>query len=349
MTLTRDRAVYFRPIPPPGPYTGSPLSFGDGVGIMFNPHTKFDGTEPVIVALHGHGGSGRVNGVAFLPFGAQLVEYARAGYIVVMPDAGGAEGWSSPMIDTVLQNVIAWATAAKVSDDWVGGLGGKPGPVNGWGYSMGGGVMLAFAKNHPTLIASAVVIAPAVSLDVFMPDYYIDVLYCGAAAFTTKTGGGTQTVPTTPSTVTLTGFVDTSGLAAGPAWVDRIGASDCKPFFYTSKTSTTLVGCQAGSGTVSVGVGNIVAQGLLYTGHEGYNPQYDADHAQYANGVYTVPTRLYHGDSDTTVLPAWIAAFLASANNPIIDEHLIVGATHTNWMDYLRVEEDLAFFATHLN
>lgn len=341
MTLKRSRAAVTRFFLI-GAYTPSPYAFNDAVLITSNKHTKFDGTEPLVVAFHGHGGVGYNMGVPFPYFGHQLIELARAGYIVISIDAAGPRGWPSPLTQTVIDAAIAWAQAPRVDEDFAGGLGAKPGKIATYGYSMGGGNAITYAKNHPAKVAAVMAINPAINLDVFFgPE--IDALYAGAQF---GYASGAVTLTAAPQSVTVQGGTaqfDAAGTIA------RWGASDVRAFSYTGKTGTQLTGCTSSTGNLPVTNGNVLAQGGKYTGHEGHNAHYDAQLGLYSPGAYDIPTKLTHGLADTTVTPAMIDPFLADANNPLIHEVVHIPANHTDVFQYMPSDADVAWLAAYLN
>lgn len=343
MSLTRSRSVCWRYIPF-GAYVGSPQNAGiDGVQIIFNKRAKFDGTEPGILMLHGHSGTAYAMGVPFPTFTHQALEMVRAGYIVVSIDAGGTRGWPSPLVNAVIENAVAWMQQPKTDDDFASGVGVKAGKIGLYGYSMGGGNAITYARLHPSKVAACLLFAPAINLDVFYSPE-VDCLYCGSAYIAAS---GASTVTTSPSTVTT--FSDASVL--DPAGViDRVSGTSVVQFAYTSRDTTHLFGCTVASGTVAIGNGNILAQANRYTGHEGFNAHYDASIGLYSSSTYQIPTRLYHGSADTTVAPATIAAFLASAANPgYLIDHIIPNAIHTDLFQYLASEADIPFMANYLS
>lgn len=342
MTLKRSRALCTR-YWNPAPYTGSPLTFGlDSAVVMFNKRTKFDGTEPVILAFHGHGGNGASMATADPYFAHELMELARVGWIVVCPDIGGGTGWPSPLIETIITACYTWATSAHdpAVVDFSDGLGGKPGKVELYGYSMGGGNAVTYSHNHPDRVAACIAINPAINLDVFASPE-IDMLY---AAFRATKTGGTQTINAVAST---TQWSDTSGMPAA-GFAVRLGSSGFSVFHYTGKDATHLTGCTA-SPSVTCSNNNIVSPYPSYTGHEGFNAHYDAAQGLYLPAHYAVPTRLYHGTADATVVPSTIAEFLTNAANAGIQEFPVAGGDHVTTFLSLGDGDNVSFLATYLN
>jgi alpha-beta hydrolase superfamily lysophospholipase len=342
MSLKRHRAAIWEFVAPV-PVAGNPYELGiETAAVIYNARTLFDGTEPLVVACHGHGGSGLNFGIPNYAFGHQIVELARAGFIVVSCDAGGSAGWASPIVDGIVTAVIGWAQTPRTST-LATGVGAKAGLVGAYGYSMGGGVVLGYAKNHPDKIGVCSVLNPAVSLDNLWSQYgtEIDILYTTARC--TKQGG-TTTINQTPATCQVD---DASGMPAS-GYCYRVGTSDTKTLHYTSKDATHLYGVTIAAGSTTAGNGNIFTPSGAYTGHEGFNPTWDAGQGQYSAGNYAVPTILRHGGADTTVTPASIATFLAAANNPAITEELFAAATHTSVFRYTPADADVARFAAVL-
>lgn len=341
MSVQRSRSVCWRYIPN-GAYVGSPYSASEGVQIIYNKRARFDGTEPVIIALHGHSGTAYANGVPFPTFAHQCLEFVRAGYIVVAIDHGGTRAWPSPLVDQVVLNAYNWAVTPKTDDEFLLGLGGKPGKVGVYGYSMGGGVGLSFARLHPTLVAFCLAFAPAINLDVFASPE-IDVLYAGSA-FTYASGSAT--VNTSPSSVLC---LDTTNLPSSGT-IDRLSSTSVVTFNYSGKDPTHLLNCSVPSGSVPISNGNVLARAGLYTGHEGYNAHYDATIGRWSPSNYQIPTRIYHGSADTTVVPSTIDQWLLDAANPgYLDRTLLPGASHTDLFQQVASERDIPWLANYLS
>lgn len=351
MTLKRDRSVLWKGFGV-APYVGSPYSFDvDNCGVMFNKYTRFDGTEPVVIGFHGHSGTGLAMGVPFLPFGVQLVEMARHGFIVVSIGAGGIAGWPSPIVEQIILNAYTWATSPRLDPDFATGLGGKPGKVGVYGYSMGGGNAITFAKNHPDKVAACMVLAPAISLDEFYTGSTlaeIDILF--ASAWANKVGAS-QTIPaagTVDLLVDDTTAIGLSGFTSGNAW--RLGSGGALGFNFTGIDGTHLLGASRAAGAITATANNVLIVPLgAYHGDEGFDATNDAALGRYSPGSYDIPTRLAHGSADTTVIPSTIATFLGLADNPIIEETLLLGADHTNLFQYLASDRDVPWLAEFLN
>lgn len=348
MSMKRHRSLCWRHLAV-APYTGSPFKGGvDSAIVFFHKNTKFDGTEPVVIALHGHGGLALSNAPGSPYFAYQLYELARAGYIVVAIDQGGTGGWASPIVETIVSNCITWATSPRTDPDFVGGLGGRTGQVFLWGYSMGGCLAISYAKNHQSQISGVVAYAPAVDMDVFRgisSAYLTEVNSLFATYYTQKTNTA-QTLGTSGISLEVG---DTSSFpAAGSGYRILPGAlvQTAGLFSYTSKDATHLLGATVSSGTMLCSVGDYITEVHTYNALSGYDPVNDAGAGAYASGVYNVPTRVIHGMSDIIVVPANIAAFLTAANNPIISEVQLSG-DHTTIFPQMADDFQLQFVGTY--
>lgn len=332
------------------PYTPTPYTFLDGCLVMFNGATRFDGTEPLILFMHGHGNVGSVasNASPAFPYFTHIaMEWARRGFIVASIDGGGGTGWPSPMVNAVMERALAWMKHAHdptTNLDFTDGLGVYPGKHIMAGYSMGGGNAISFAKNHQADVAACHIVNPAINLDVFLPNPEMDMLYIptGTTPYANKQGGTQAVSLTVPVNLTV---VNGMNLPAGPGYLDVFRSNAVESCYYQSRDATHINQVLAFGNAFSCSNGNLLISAPNYTGHEGYNAIYDALHGQYSPANYHVPTRLIHGMADTTVIPSTIAAFLAAAANPGIQEVQYPTAGHVTIYEQMPDTDDIQFLA----
>lgn len=120
-----------------------------------------DNSVPLILGLHGHGGSaftfmpsGDVNYQAPGYHARNLVE---AGFAFLSVDDGGASAWGDAAALARIDDAIAWAHAQGYKTDKIGLMG----------YSMGGLAALNWIKRNAAKVAGAWLWAPATDLDFF--------------------------------------------------------------------------------------------------------------------------------------------------------------------------------------
>lgn len=146
---------------------------GNRVAVMLGKYTKRDGTAPIAVYCHGHGGD------AWAPFEqANLGQYhntlplAEEGYIVVSSDMGGLATHGNPTAQASVDAAILHAQTR---------YGGRTGKVLMTGTSMGGGAALTFSGRYPAKVAGVIVYVPIIDLAYSksngLPD--IDAAYSG--------------------------------------------------------------------------------------------------------------------------------------------------------------------------
>ncbi|HMM54364.1 MAG TPA: alpha/beta fold hydrolase [Candidatus Desulfobacillus sp.] len=101
------------------------------------------GGGPVVVML-----SGRTGAQAYAPSAQKIAD---AGFNVVLVDANELYGKDTRKVWTLLRGIITRAQA------------NRPGKVGVVGYSLGGGLALAYAARMPDLVATVVLAYPATS------------------------------------------------------------------------------------------------------------------------------------------------------------------------------------------
>lgn len=120
---------------------------------MFSRFYRADGTTIGVLAGHGAGGLSNVwlAGSVF-----PLVKPIADRYPVVAGDFGGAYSWGN---DTAIDAVASGKTRLQ------GALGAKAGKVLLYGISMGGAVVLNWARQHLDDVAGILLIKPAVGIE----------------------------------------------------------------------------------------------------------------------------------------------------------------------------------------
>lgn len=333
----------------------SPYSFYDSCLVMFNGAEKFDGTSPLLLFLHGHGGSalpgGGLSGFLASP---HLIEFARRGFIVIYPDLAATYGWSGPITQAMIAGIVTWAKAAhNPANDFSDGLGCHPGKHFMAGYSMGGNNALVYTQQNQDKVYALITYAPAVSMDaavVLDPPQSgreVDVFSASIATHLWAVKNGTQSVSAVASTLN---FGDTSLLNAAPSYVLVPRAADVKAVLYTGKTANTLTGCTTTEGTFSFLNGMVAVKPGQYDTNGIHNPIKRAvATTDYRPANYVVPTRIRHGLADVLVVPSHIYTFVAGAANPTkIEAIQYPSADHTTIFDAMIYAEDAGWLASHL-
>lgn len=120
-----------------------------------------NGTVPLILGLHGHGGGAQQYTPWNLPNAGGPVYHVykliEAGYMVLGIDAGGPTAWSDQ------------AAMDRITDalNWAGTQGLRVGRVGVMGWSMGSFTALNWMKRNPSRVACAWLWTPASDLDFF--------------------------------------------------------------------------------------------------------------------------------------------------------------------------------------
>lgn len=145
---------------------------------------RYDGSRPVVVTGHGHGGTAS----AVVPgFGAGLWwAWLRMGMAVVQSHAAG-DAWGNDNAQAALDATLDWAELPFAQ----GGLGARVGKHAVYGFSMGGLLGANYARSHKARVGALLLACPAVLrqylYDINVNGYGVaemDVAYGGAAAFT---------------------------------------------------------------------------------------------------------------------------------------------------------------------
>jgi alpha-beta hydrolase superfamily lysophospholipase len=130
---------------------------GNRVGVLMADTTPRDGTAPLAVYCHGHGG-GALAGFDPVNTGQRhnVVGLARAGYIVVSSDMKGPASWGNDAAQASIDSAIAHGQTRYRA---------RTGQVLMIGTSMGGAAALAFTARYPAKVAGCIAIIPILDLD----------------------------------------------------------------------------------------------------------------------------------------------------------------------------------------
>lgn len=160
-------------------YSSSSLWAGGNTSMVYSRlKAKFDGTEPLILIIPGHGSTPAIWDQGS-EFGVHFAALAEAGYICLVVDQ--PELWSNDARMTELSAAVAYGQ---------GTLGAKAGKIGVFGHSLGGGDSLNFIKRNLSIIAGAYLFCPATDYDYLYGQGYgaeMDAAYGGSFA-TNKAG-----------------------------------------------------------------------------------------------------------------------------------------------------------------
>lgn len=336
MTVQHNRAVFWDYFPV------APYDATDECAIIYNKSTKFNGTAPLMIGLHGHGGDAYSLSPALTYFSHNMIQFARAGWIVVSMGAGlRGRGWSSPPTDARITAAVTWAKTGVGS----GGLGAKNSKHFFYGYSMGGGNALVATRLHPAEVAATIAVAPAVDIDAFAAPVgairnEIQALY--ATYSTTASESKSITGASTTLLVASTAAFPASGTCL--VW----NATAVFELGYTSKDATHFYGVTYGLGTATVTNADTIYPGGMYNSSLGYVPLYDAQHGLWDATAITVPVHVIGGGADATITPAMLTAFFAAITNANISRFTFPTATHTDVFQYMPTDMNIAWMAQFL-
>lgn len=134
---------------------------GESYLLMRRKGVPLDGTHPLIVCLHGHGGTS----LHYLPGASPTLtgpgyhawRLAESGFIVLAIDAGGTTTWGDAAAIARITDAVAFAA----------GLGAKTTKIGLMGWSMGCAAALNWIKRNPAEVGAAWLWAAATDLDFF--------------------------------------------------------------------------------------------------------------------------------------------------------------------------------------
>lgn len=138
-------------------YTVGAYQAGEAQVALRHKYAKPADKTPVIIACHGRSWTALEiqQTVTLMALAGWLVEHGKLGVLSI--DAGAGDTWGNAASETALGNAITWVKGAN-------GFADPAKKVVLLGHSMGGLVVLNYAKNHPADVAGVIGGAPATNL-----------------------------------------------------------------------------------------------------------------------------------------------------------------------------------------